>query len=277
MASSSTQAELSQQAVFIFQGTVQKLKAATMTNVPVTARTAIVRVDKIILAPKVLAGYTGREVTVQLEPAAKIKKGATAVFYTNNPIFGDSVAVQAIGHTDPQPARVAGAEENQAEIKETRDLQDHLTDADMVVTGKVLSVSLIGEAAGRGPVAESSRVSEHSAYWREAVVAVSQVDKGKPTVKQIVVRFPASHDVAWANAPKLQPGQEGIFILHKAAHEKGATESKRAASKSKSAQIYTVEHELDFQPIDKAAQIKTLIRDAAPSTSARQRRGSKGR
>src|ERR1041384_4839571 len=107
MAASSTQADLSGQAVFIFQGTVQKLKAATMTNVPVNARTAIVRVDEIIQAPKVLAGYAGKEITVQLEPGHKINEGAAAVFYTNNLIFGDSVAAEAIGHTAPSPARAA--------------------------------------------------------------------------------------------------------------------------------------------------------------------------
>ena len=40
------------QANFIFQGTIQKLKAAAMENVPVDDRTAVVRVDQVIESPK---------------------------------------------------------------------------------------------------------------------------------------------------------------------------------------------------------------------------------
>jgi len=264
MASVSTQAESSQQAVFIFQGTVQKLRAATMTSVPVTARTAIVRVDEIIQAPKLLNGYAGQEITVQLEPDHKVTTGTKAIFYTNNLIFGDSIAVHAIGHTDPHPASAARAAQSQspAEAAEAHDLKAHLTDADLVVTGKVLSVSLARETGGQAEraAATSSRVSEHSAHWHEAVVAVSQVDKGQPTVKQLVVSFPSSQDVAWAHAPKFQPGQEGVFILHKAMPEKGARAPKRTDSKSNPSPIYTALHALDFQPTHKAQQIKALLR-----------------
>ena len=37
------------QARFVFIGTVQKLRAATMDDVPIDERTAIVRVDEVIL------------------------------------------------------------------------------------------------------------------------------------------------------------------------------------------------------------------------------------
>jgi hypothetical protein len=280
MAASSTEAELTRQAAFVFKGTVQKLKAATMTTVPVTARTAIVRVDEIIQAPKLLMGYVGKAITLQLEPGHKVKEGAAALFYTNNLLFGEGIAAQAIGHTDLGPVNTASAarsaaERSPVETTETRELQAHLADADMIVTGKVLSVSLASEPAGRASrgadasTTTTSRMSEHSARWREAVVAVSQVDKGQPTVKQLVVRFPGSDDVAWANAPKFQPGQEGVFILRKTTPEKGASKSQLKAAKDDPAQTYTALHAHDFQPTHKAERIKTLIRAVAPKTPAK--------
>lgn len=271
MAASSSEAELTRQATFVFKGTVQKLKAATVAGLPVTSRTAIVRVDEVIQAPALLAHYQGKEITVQLEPEHKAKEGARAIFYTNNLLFGNSIAAHAIAHTDLGLESTEGGARvyKPAEATETRELQAHLADADMVVTGKVLSVSLPGETAGHR-AGTTSRVSEHSAHWREAVVAVHQVDKGQSSVRQLVVRFPASNDVAWAHAPKLQPGQEGVFILHKAAPQKGAGKSKRNAAKDGPAQTYTVLHSQDFQPIHKAERIKTLIQTVKPKRSARQ-------
>ena len=81
--------ELAQQARFVFKGTVQKLKAATMRDVKVDARTAIVRVDEIIHASEALSNYAGKNITVQLGGRKKVSKGQQAVFYTNAWLFGE--------------------------------------------------------------------------------------------------------------------------------------------------------------------------------------------
>src|SRR6185503_14912721 len=91
--------ELLAQASFIFKATVIKLKAATMASVPVTDGTVIVHVDQVVQAPRLLAGYEGKDITVQLSKGSALKKGDQATFYTNAWLFGDSVAVQSIGHT----------------------------------------------------------------------------------------------------------------------------------------------------------------------------------
>ncbi len=281
MAAHSTEAELNERAAFVFKGRVRKLKAVTMASVPVTSRTAIVRVDEIIRAPQLLTRYAGREITVRLEPGHKMKEGAAAIFYTTNLVFGDDIAVESIGHIDIDHGPAGGAraarEHGQAEATGARELRDHLAGADMVVTGKVVSVSLPGGTAGR-TAAAAGRVSEHSPCWREAVVLVHQVDKGQPAVRRLVVRFPGSNDVAWADAPKFQPGQEGVFILHKAAPEKGAGKSKRAAAEEEDpAQTYTVLHAHDFQPTHDAERIKTLIQAAETKRPARQAAAKKRR
>src|SRR3954465_14132845 len=75
---------LSQRARFVFRGAVQKLGAATMPEVPVNDRTAVVRVEEVRQAPPELARRVGQEVTVQLAPGGQqIKEGDELVFYTN--------------------------------------------------------------------------------------------------------------------------------------------------------------------------------------------------
>ncbi|HEX8115732.1 MAG TPA: hypothetical protein VF521_00545, partial [Pyrinomonadaceae bacterium] len=276
MAEKLTEAELNERAVFVFKGTVSKLKAAASAGVPVTPRTAVVRVDEIVRAPALLTRYAGREITLQLEPGHKAKEGTAALFYAADLLFGEGVSATAIGHTDLDQSEAHAAAERPAveaaAAAPPPELQERLADADMIVTGKVVSVGLPKEAVGRAVSGGGGRVSEHSAHWREAVVDVQQVDKGRPTVRQLVVRFPASKDVAWANAPKFEPGQEGVFILQKSAPEAAARGSKRAAaSEDKPPQTYTALHPHDFQPAHHAERIKTLIRDTGTSKTTTRR------
>src|SRR5436309_752824 len=81
---------------FVFKGAVRKLGAATMKNVPVDERVAIVRVEQVIEAPPNLARYGGQDITVQLGGRAKVAVGDELIFHTSGWIFGDSVAVRSL-------------------------------------------------------------------------------------------------------------------------------------------------------------------------------------
>jgi hypothetical protein len=269
----STQDPLADQASFVFKGTVNKLKAATMSNVPVTSRTAIVRVDEILQAPKLLSGYQGQNITVQLKKAEKVKEGQQAVFYTNAWLFGDSVAVQSAGHRDVTESVLATAQgESAVSAKRDRDLHEHLRDADVVVKGKVVSVGLPKKAASKTKASKenaTTRYSEHSPKWNEAIVDVESVEKGRKLQKRITVQFPRSDDVAWRRAPKLDPGQEGIFLLHKSP-TKGA--AKKQATGTIKKQSYVVLHDDDFLPADKASHVRSLIQSTTSSKSSKKSR-----
>jgi hypothetical protein len=266
------------QASFIFRATVLKLKAATMASVPVTARTVIVHVDQVMQAPRLLAGYEGKDITVQLGQGPGLKKGAQATFYTNAWLFGDSVAVQSIGQTPVTgSAGVLRASAGRG-IKSTADLdlEKHLAAADVVVRGRVLRVSLpeaVSVRAGQQSAAqESSRLSEHSARWNEAVVEVQSAAKGRQASRQIVVRFPRSSDVAWAQAPKFEPGQEGLFILHRATGGKAAGLAGQPGVKKKVApETYLVLHADDFLPANRAAHVEALLQAVRTKKSAKKK------
>jgi hypothetical protein len=150
-----------------------------------------------------------------------------------------------------------------------------VSDADIVVSGRVVSVRLLDESVrsrGKTAVAAPStgHVSEHSARWNEAIVEVQTVEKGRESHKQIVVRFPRSTDVAWAKAPKFEPGQEGLFVLHKASDEE-APSPRSAGAKRKRPQSYVALHAGDFLPAHGAEAVKALMPTATPKLSNKKR------
>jgi hypothetical protein len=183
-----------------------------------------------------------------------MKVGDEAVFFTNAWLFGnEGVAVRSLGHHVPGPQTVAlrSAESDPVANLEDRDTQKQYDNADMCVSGTITNVRIL-----RDPKAAPS-TREHDPDWQEAVVDVDQVHKGDSSKKQILVRFPASHDRMWHKAPKLQVGQRGYFLLHAGKPAKPA--DVRGASVGASPDFYTVLHPEDFEPGDHPGQIQKLL------------------
>jgi hypothetical protein len=253
--------DLARKTRFVFRGTVQKLKAANIPEVQDTSETAIIHVDEIIQAPPALSHYTGRDITVALIDPTGVTAGAQFVFFTNAWLFGnEGVAVRSMAHHPPEAQVMAlhAPDKDPVANLEDRDTQAHYDDADLVVSGRVTQVRLPKDAS-------SISTREHDPDWREAVVNVEQVHKGKTKSKQIVVRFPASQDRQWHGAPKLLAGQRGHFMLHD--YEPGPVETgkKAAARAAAPADTYVAMHHLDFEPEEHPSRVARLLaRMAAP-------------
>lgn len=286
MTTTSAADRLAKKAQFVFRGTVRKLNAATMPELPTDDRTAIVMVDEILQAPSAFSVYAGKEITVQLGGRKKLLPGQNAVFFANSWLFGDSVAVRSIDQLPPSkqasatrgmtlamaPHGLGASRSPAAETLATRQLERQVAKADLVVTGRVTAVRVADEmprafSRGRGfkaasnAPAQSARISEHDPLWCEATVDVAGDEKGGSAARQIVVRFPSSRDVRWYKVPKFTPGQEGVFLLHKgepaaATGRRGLTAAARAAGQ----EVYTVENPGDFQPMQRADAIRALVR-----------------
>lgn len=282
-----TEEELVKRARFIFQGVVKKLKASTMSEIEDTSKTIIVRVDEIIQAPEALAGYVGQDITVKLSGGEKVKQGERAVFYTNGWMFGETIAVESIGHraVEATPFALSATRGGgPARTLTERDLQKRIATADVVVTGKVTSIRLPADAkTGRPSKARRTRsaegehtrrrpISEHEPEWVEAVVEVTGVEKGSHQKREIVIRFPSSDDVRWYKAPKFKPGQEGVFILHKTQKPDQPATRRVAATvtgeEAETTEAYTALHPEDFQPLQQHAEIKTLIKATPESDNS---------
>jgi hypothetical protein len=252
---------------FVFKGLVKKVRSATMKQVPVGDRTAIVRVEQVLEAPKSFAHYEGHDITVELAGTKAVKAGDEFVFHANSWIFGDSVAVRSV-----RQERVTKGHESllkrggdPTEHRKTRQLQEDLDDADLVVSGTVTAVTVPPQAEHlRALDAPSARgpISEHDPKWRQAVVQVDETQKGSHDSRQVTVLFPASTDVRWYKAPKFQAGQKGVFVLHKTKIKTEEHHELRGLAREEGAEVevYTALHPDDVQPLKQQAAIKAMIR-----------------
>jgi hypothetical protein len=271
MSKSSKAEKLASQATFIFKGTVKRLKAATIPSLPVTEKTAVVRVDEILRASEALQHFAGTDITVLLDSRENFGKGERALFYTTSWMLGESLAVVSLGHTPVSGDSAAATDSTLSSSDETiQRLQKKVVDADTVVTGRVTNVRLArASLPTKGRAKKSGRdeygpISEHDPIWQEAVIEVSDVEKGRGTQKRILVRFPESTDVMWVDTPKLQLGQEGVFLLknekgqRKSAARSGSVPASKLATPAQ--KVYTALDSEAVQPIQKVEAIRSIIK-----------------
>lgn len=208
-------AKLLAQAQLSFVGTVEQTGAATLSDLPVDERTAVVQVDQVLHAPEAFGRLAGSRITVQLAgdaqpPAA----GETWAFFANGLAFGESIAVSEVGrlavkevqsHLDAAAAgKVSGPFAGIREGLERDRLRAHAEAADAVVLGRVVKLE---KAVDTG-------FSEHDPDWWKATLDVHHVEHGDLQPGEVEVLYPNSLDVRWHRAPKLHAGQEGIWVLH---------------------------------------------------------------
>jgi hypothetical protein len=266
---------------FIFKGTVQQVKSATIKNIDLTNQTLVVTVDQIISAPRLLAKWGGRRITVQLSGQQTAQPGQELIFHTYGWVFGDGLAVQAVKQEAVKRSHITmlSTGEDPVERRRNQAVQRRFDEAQMVVSGQVATVRLPAESwprAGRTRTAATSAVagpvSEHTPHWREAVIHIDDVHKGSHDKPEVVIRFPASMDVRWYRAPKFQPGQQGHFMLHRTKiTTKSAKKSTKAAggamhaaapaapAEAEGEEVYTALHPMDYQPYGETGGINSLI------------------
>ena len=270
MAKKKTAGEADAPPPFVFRGTVKKVRAATMKEVPVSDRTAIVHVDEVISAPGSFTHYAGQDVTVELAGRTKVSAGDAFVFNADSWIFGDGVALRAVTQEKPKPAHRAmmAAGATPAARRKTTQLQERIDGADLVVSGRVDSVeappeppAVLRRAADVAAPPPARPVSEHDPKWRQATITVNETHKGEHS-QQVKVMFPASTDVRWFRAPKFQAGQRAVFVLHKTPVKADAHHELRslaAVAGPEEVEVYTALHPEDVQPITDQDAVKALI------------------
>jgi hypothetical protein len=272
----------SDNAKFLFKGTVQKLNATTLAQVPKTDETAIVRVDEIFHAPPALAKTLGKQITVKLAKGIRPKVGDQVLFHATGWLFGDSVAVESVKQEKPALAARTMLSEGVSDPAQNlahRELQNRVADAEMVIEGEVSSIHLPQtESVFTASSANSAKpVSEHDPKWRDAVVSVGKVHKGEPGAKQVVVRFPSSTDVQWYRAPKFRTGDRGVWMLQHSKEPAGAGKAVRRKKPSKAlmaltaipeGSVYTALHPMDFQPANKLTTVGPVILTAVATKNS---------
>ena len=200
-------------APIVFSGNVTKIAATTMPAAPASPKTLVVQVTTVARKPQSVLLRPGDLVTVEVLDPAKFKVGTPSVFYTEAWVFGEGIAVKEVGYGPPQIAPAGGAATSGSSLA-TSDamVREDVLSAELIVVGRVLSIKPSAQALASSATPQR-HISEHEPNWQDAVVRVESTVKGK-TGTQVVVRFPASWDIAWASAPKLKAGQTATFLLN---------------------------------------------------------------
>lgn len=225
---------------FIFTGTVERAAAATLPSVPIDDATAVVRVEQVFRAPEVLGDQTDRTITVQLlQP--DLKEGTRALFFARGWLYGDSIAVAEVGRSRSDDPEELKKQIEAAEFRlDERGLLGRINKASAVVSGKVGRI-LPAKQPRRGE-------SEHQPKWFVAELDVESVEKGRlPRTRPPRLAFPTSDDVQWHWRPRPQPGQEGIWLLH------------REELPDLPPGAFTALDPRDFQPLSQLERVRRLI------------------
>ena len=210
---------LGQESSFIFDGTIEREEASSVSIIPAGPGTATVRVGHVHLAQGDLDDQAGQQVTVVF-PAGNgngsAAPGSRRLFFTDPFVYGETVGVRALDTVDlPSDEEALRALITEIEVKADEDrLREHLATAEMVVDGVVVD---------RYPVDDPSPLSEHRPDWHVAVVETELVLKGEELEADIRVRYPGSTDVRWYLTPKPEVGEHAIFVLHRDGLEIGDT------------------------------------------------------
>ena len=263
----------------IFKGTIVALDS-NVDSIEASDNPVTIRVDHVELATsqaqKNFGSLVGKKLTAIWDPTAKgamqRRVDVSAVFFVNPLLYEKNIAVTAVGVADNQtvknlPTRLRAA----IEQKEKKPLSTALIGADRVVTGIVQEIGPLPEEklAGLRSLANGYDLySEHSPRWREAVIRVQSVLKGDQGEKMLLVIFPSTEDLMWANSPKFNKGQSGIWLLHsmtQLSEEQAKILLTPEQFHGQPIRAYTVLQPEDFQPNDPARKNEKRIRQILKS------------
>jgi hypothetical protein len=256
-ASSQNTQMLSKSSDMAFIGTVLEMHAVSFAGVEASPKTMVVKVDKVLEKPAAIVLRAGDKVTVAAKDPSQFHAGLQATFYCVGWVFGSGAALREVGHEVPSdPSDPVNPDQKQQEQTEVRkqigdaDLRARIQSAERVIVGRVTKVqeAKLEAAATRVPI------SEHNPDWTDATIHVESTIKGDSSAQNVVVRFPASIDVMWYEAPKLKEGQEGTFFLQR----DKISGSPTALIEGVQGPVYMVPHPGDVMPKGEAERVRSL-------------------
>jgi len=134
-------------------------------------------------------------------------------------------------------------------------LQERIRSATVVVVGRVRQVreptgAAFPSTGGRRPI------SEHDPHMAEALIEVTDGIKGAAAGSEIVVRFPASNEVAWFSYPKFRAGR--YRCLHAAA--RCADRRRHGAGRRTEVPVFNAPRVMILLPLTDVDRVRNLAR-----------------
>lgn len=193
----------------VVEGQVVRAGASEEPLLAPAANTAVIRISRMYAGAEFAGDQSGRTATVILSSASRLNEGGQAVFFGEPRFVGKTLTIAdhgelVVSQVD-SPSLATG-------LQARRDLpiSMRLERAAAVFLGRVEKT---GPVPGDEPKREA--VNEHDPEVQLAMVRVEAPMRGAQAGAVIPILFPASLDIMWFKAPKLKPGQEGVFIAHR--------------------------------------------------------------
>jgi hypothetical protein len=229
-----------EEAPFVFDAEVLEVGSSTAPEFTGEGPTAVVRIDRVVSATRVLVNTVGMLVTIELASGERVQAGKVYEFSTYPRLFADTIVAASAGHADVGTTAQLDVPVDSVDTRARRAIRVHAADADLIAIGRVVAVRLV-------PGLQDEPMIENDPHWREAEVEVSEWLKGEPpSGGHLLVLFATSRHPAWRGYPKLEVGFEGVFMLHSiSSKEAGGSEAK-----------YAVTHEWDVQPISRVNEVR---------------------
>ena len=246
MMSPSSTVDARENATFVFEGEVVEVGASTEPSYPPGGPPVIVRVERVLLSGAPMANRGGSVMTVELGPGEEVRAGERYEFFTLPRLFANTIVVTSLGHGPAGGPEADAAAADPVEAYARRELRKHVPEVDLIVVGQVTAVRLTN-------VDKWQPTNRKDPELREADIAVSEVLAGTPPARakrreaKVVVLFSGSPHRAWSDAPKLEVGQQSMFLLHSIVPEPGSDAH------------YICIHPTDMQPLSRAADVRGQV------------------
>jgi hypothetical protein len=215
MAQGETGRTLAERSAIVVRGTVLRVNASEEPLQVASPSTVVIKVSRMYAGTEIAGDQTGRNVTVILSRPSRLKEKAEALFFGNPRFIGKSLTIVDEGEILATSLTTEAANlEAGLQARRDKPIMDRLAIASMVFRGKVESVRPLEGVTDRKqqPV---EHASEHDPEWQVARVTVINSLRGTKEGALVTIIFPASRDIMWFNSPKLEPGQDAVFITHK--------------------------------------------------------------
>jgi hypothetical protein len=256
LAQGDTTKSLAERSAIVVRGTVLRLNASEEPLQAASDKTVVIKVSRMYAGAEVAGDQTGRNATVVLSRPSRLKVGMEALFFGNPRFIGKSLTIVDEGEILSSKGADADLEIG-VQGRRDKPVRERLAIASLVFLGKVESERPLVTDRDTEPRVPSS---EHDPEWHVASVRITMSLRGGEKGALIIVIFPASRDIMWFNSPKLQPGQEAIFITHKADKEQAVllnTTGVTAFLEKQPAELVT--QPFDVLPASDEARVRGLL------------------
>jgi hypothetical protein len=199
-------AEPPDESAIVLDVTVTRLKATTSKQFPVPEKSVVARVDKVLAAPddKNLRALLkpGTEITLRVADTSAYHKEERARISADVLSMSDSLCLEVNAAKELTAAQAPATGQ-----PEDRYLKKRLEAAELIVEAKVLRVR---------PADGNGNLREQGPHWQDVTLQVVRVLKGEaPAGEKLTVRCPAPDTRPYADFPRLEAGQERIFLLQR--------------------------------------------------------------